>query len=76
MAEKERTEYFKILTLEAKLIKQKYKTLGTGRSRKLDKWSGYIPLKNQTAYVSLCIPKNFPNKPPVIRVRGIHTNFN
>ena len=76
MAEKERTEYFKILTLEAKLIKQKYKTLGTGRSGKLSQWSGYIPLKNQTAYVSLYIPKNFPNEPPVIRVRGIRTNFN
>ncbi len=69
-------DYYKRLTLEAKLIKQKYKTLGTGREGKLSKWSGYITVRNRPLFVSIQIPEDFPNKPPLIKASGVQTNLN
>jgi len=69
-------DYYKRLTLEAKLIKQKYKTLGTGREGKLSKWSGYITVRNSPLFISIQIPEGFPNKPPIINASGVQTNLN
>ncbi|MEM3562138.1 MAG: hypothetical protein QXR19_02795 [Candidatus Jordarchaeaceae archaeon] len=69
-------DYYKRLTLEAKLIKQKYKTLGTGREGKLSKWSGCITVRNRPLNISIQIPEDFPNKPPLINANGVQTNLN
>lgn len=76
MVKDEDTNYFKRLALEAKLIKQKYKSLGTGRDGKLSKWSGYIPVGDKPVYILLSIPEDFPLKPPLIKAGKVRINFN
>lgn len=69
-------DYFKRLTLEAKLIKQKYKSLGTGKEGKLDKWSGYIFVMNKALHISISILNDFPSTPPRIKVNSSPVDFN
>ncbi|MGQ9719762.1 MAG: hypothetical protein ACUVXA_00365 [Candidatus Jordarchaeum sp.] len=76
MVQNEETDFFKRLALEAKLIKQKYKTLGTGRNGKLSYWTGYIAIGDRPVYISLSIPEDFPAKPPLIKAEKVPISFN
>lgn len=67
-------DYFKRLTLEAKLIKQK--SLGTGKEGKLNQWSGYISVMNKPLHILISIPNDFPSIPPRIRVNNSQVDFN
>ncbi|MEM3586146.1 MAG: hypothetical protein QXO71_02390 [Candidatus Jordarchaeaceae archaeon] len=75
MTKEEDVDYFKRLTVEAKLIKQKYKSLGTGKEGKLNKWTGYIFLGDKPLHILVSIPHNFPTTPPFISVDGFQTNL-
>jgi ubiquitin-protein ligase len=76
MVKDENKDYFKRLTLEAKPIKQKYKSLGTGKEGKLSQWSGYIFLDSGPLHILVSVPEDFPNTPPRISVDGFKIDFN
>ncbi len=76
MVKDDKANYYKRLAVEAKLIKQKYKSLGTGRDGKLSQWSGYIPVGDKPVYTLISIPEDFPFKPPLIKASKVQINFN